>query len=306
MHRVSWILTLALLAQPAVAATPSGLENPTLRNCLISVKEEIEVPAQEPGMLIVLDAAPGTQVVRGDLLGKIDDRERRTQKRLALIEQQAAQEKAENDINVRYATAASKVAEAEYQQAVAANRRVHGAFPEAEVRRLQLAWHRAFLQIEQSQVDQQMARYDVQSRAAEVEAADTNIQRRQILAPVDGEITELMKHEGEWVNPGDPVLRVMRFDTLRIEGFLNATRYDPIDVSHRPVTVEVELARGRRVQFTGHISHIESAVQAGGEYRVWAEVTNRREGDQWLLRPGLSATMTIHVSQEPIHISRRE
>jgi hypothetical protein len=34
-------------------------------------------------------------------------------------------------------------------------------------------------------------------------------------------------------------------------------------------------------------------LKAGGEYRVWAEVANRRERGHWLLRPGLEARMTI-------------
>ncbi len=300
VYRLALVAAL-LLARDAAAELP----NPTISNCLISVRDEVQVPAQEPGVLVSLPVEPGMQVEKGELLGKIDDTERQMQRRLALIEQQAAKEKAANDINVRYATAAARVAESEYQQAVDANKRVRGAFPEAEVRRLQLAWHRAFLQIEQSQVEQRMAQFEADTRAAEVEATAVNIARRQIISPVAGEVTELMKHEGEWVNPGDPVLRVVRFDTLRIEAFLNATQYDPHDVARRPVTVEVELARGRRVEFTGYISYVESAVQAGGEYRVWAEVTNRREGEQWLLRPGLTASMTIQVNQEPIRISRK-
>jgi multidrug efflux pump subunit AcrA (membrane-fusion protein) len=303
--RMKSLFSTAIALALAATASAAGPADPVLPNCLISVKDEVQVPAQEAGVLVELPAQLGMRVERGDVLGKIDDSERQMQKRLALIEQKAAREKAENDIDVRYASAASKVAESEYQQAVEANGRVRGAFPEAEVRRLNLAWHRAFLQIEQAQVEQKMAKYQAQLRAAEVEAAEANIRRRRIVAPVAGEVVELMKHEGEWVAPGDPVLRVARFDTLRIEGFLNATEYDPLDVANRPVTVEVELARGRRVQFTGQISYIDPRVQAGGEYRVWAEVANRREGDQWLLRPGLSAVMTVHVDATPVRLTRR-
>jgi hypothetical protein len=49
------------------------------------------------------------------------------------------------------------------------------------------------------------------------------------------------------------------------------------------------------VQFTGKIIYISPLVQAGGEYRVWAEVSNRQENGQWLLRPGLNAEMTIQL-----------
>ncbi len=290
-----------LLAMAALASTPTlqaaQLENPTLQRCLISVQHEVEVPAQEAGVLVRLEAAEGVQVERSNLLAKIDDSQRQMQKRQALIEQQAAREEAENDINVRYAKAAARVAEAEYTQAVEANRQVTGTYPEAEIRRLKLAWHRAYLQIEQSQHEQRLATFRVESRAADVDAAETNIRRRTILAPVSGEVVALLKQAGEWVQPGEPVLRIVSYDTLRVEGFLNAKHYDPVDVAGRPVQVTVELARGRQVRFPGKITFVSSQVQAGGDYRLWAEVENRRDQGQWLLRPGLDARMTIEVKR---------
>lgn len=294
--------TLLLLAAACALSAESDAKknsslsvNPTLTHCLVSVKDEAQVPAQEAGLLISLKGEEGMQVKRGDVLAQIDASERRTQRELALIQEKAAKEQAENDINVRYAEAASKVAEAEYQQAIEANQKVRSTFPEAEVRRLKLAWHRAFLQIEQSQFEQRIASFTSQTRAAEVEAAETNIRRRQVMTPIDGEIVSRNKHVGEWVNPGDTVLRVVHFEKLRVEGFLKSSEYDPRDVAQRPVTVEVELARGRRVRLPGKITYVSPLVQAGAEYRVWADVANRKEDDQWLMRPGLTAAMTIEV-----------
>jgi multidrug resistance efflux pump len=286
------VASLSLLAHGAWGQT---LSNPVLPRCVVSAKDEVQVPAQEAGMLTALPVREGVQVRAGDLLGRIDDSERQMEKRQALIEQQGAKEQADNDVNVRYADAAARVAETEYQQAVDANRRVRGTFPEAEVRRLKLAWHRAVLQIEQAQLEQRMAAFTSDSAAADVEAADTNIRRRQIVAPIDGEVVAMLRHAGEWVNPGEPVLRIVRFDTLRIEAFLNAAQFDPGDVAGKPVSVEVALARSRTVKLSGTIVYVSSLVQAGGQYRVWAEVANRRDVGGWLLRPGLDATMEIHV-----------
>ena len=36
------------------------------------------------------------------------------------------------------------------------------------------------------------------------------------------------------------------------------------------------------------------------EYKVRAEVQNRREGNFWLVRPGMPANLTIHVSQPAV------
>jgi macrolide-specific efflux system membrane fusion protein len=104
-----------------------------------------------------------------------------------------------------------------------------------------------------------------------------------------------MFRPGEWVEPGNEVLRLVRLDRLRIEGFLNASDFSPSEVSNRPVRVTVELARGRKETFQGKIVFVNPLVQAGGVYRVWAEVVNRMENNQWLLRPGLLAEMTIDV-----------
>ena len=59
----------------------------------------------------------------------------------------------DEDINVRYATAVAKVAEAEYAQAVEANRKVANPVPEAEVRRRLLELRKAQLSIEKARKD---------------------------------------------------------------------------------------------------------------------------------------------------------
>jgi multidrug efflux pump subunit AcrA (membrane-fusion protein) len=282
---------LLLGVSPVVQA--AGPANPLLKHCLISIKDEVQVPAQEPGVLISLEVHEGQQVSQGQLVGQIDDTQRQMEKRLAAIEQKAAQEQAENDIKVRFSDAAAQVAQAEYEAAIEANNKVRGTFPLTEVRRLKLNWQKSFLEIEQSQVEQRIAQFTYDTRGGELEAAEMNIARRKIISPLEGEVVAVLKHKGEWLQPGEPVLRIVRFDTLRIEGFLNASAYDPSEVANRPVSVVVELARGRQVQFTGNITYVSPLVQAGGEYRVWAEVANRQENGQWLLRPGLNAEMTV-------------
>lgn len=294
------LLLVATISAVSADSAAEPLSDPILKNCLISVTQEVKVPAQEPGVLVELLAREGQQVNEGDLLGRIDDSHAQIEKRQALAEQEAALEEASNDVNVRYAKAASGVAEAEYDQAMEANSKVVGTFPQAEVRRLKLAWRRAFLQIEQSEMEQRLAAFTAKSKAAVVDAADNSIRRSQLLAPFEGEVVELAMHQGEWVSPGDPVLWIMRFDKLRVEGFINSGQYDPSEITGRPVTVEIELARGRRVRQQGKIVYVSTPVQAGGDYRVWAEFDNHEENGQWVFRPGLNAAMRIHLKQQTV------
>jgi hypothetical protein len=84
-------------------------------------------------------------------------------------------------------------------------------------------------------------------------------------------------------------------DRLRIQGFINANKYSPAEVANRPVTVTVELAHGRQESFVGKVTFVSPMVELGGDFRIYAEVLNRQENDQWLLRPGQNANMTINI-----------
>jgi multidrug resistance efflux pump len=103
-------------------------------------------------------------------------------------------------------------------------------------------------------------------------------------------------HIGEWLQPGDPLATVIRTDRLYVEGYIDAARFNPVDVRDRPVTVEARLADDRRESFTGRIFNVKPRMESGN-YRVVAEVDNRQVDGEWLLRAGQFVTMTIHSGQ---------
>ena len=256
---------------------------------------DISVPAQEAGLLVSVPAKEGDQVKRNDLLAGIDDQVAQIQKHAAKLQLRAAQQRASNDIEVEYARAAYEVARDDYERSAKLNRSSRGAVSLSDIQRLRLIKHRARLQIDKSLRDLEVAKMSAEVHQAEVEATQESINRRQILSPIDGMVVEVYRQAGEWVNSGEPVLRVVRMDRLRVERFLNANEQDPGQVSGRPVTVEVELADGRKVRLSGQVVFVSPLIRAGNIYRVRAEVENRKENDQWLLRPGMAATMTIDL-----------
>lgn len=280
---------------------PSG-SPPTqahMSRCLVSLIDEVEVPAEEAGRLVAIEAREGLEVEAEMLLGRVDDELARHQKRTVEFELKSAKEEATNDVRVRHARAAASVAGAEYQQAMDANKRETGVISQAEVRRRLLALRTAELQSEQAQLDQKVAGLTSEGKEAELSAAETAVKRREIRAPIAGQVVEVLRELGEWVQPGDPLLRIVRMDRLRIEGFMNAADFGPEEISNRPVTIEVQLARGRVETFRGKVVFVNPLIEANGEYKVWAEVMNRAENGQWLLRPGHSAEMTIDLAGPP-------
>ena len=295
--------TLALLAAIALSgpleagrpAAPRPAETAQLKHCLVSLIAEVQAPAQEAGALLSVAVKEGDVVQEGRLLAQLDDRQAQVQKQAAELERSAAEAKANDDIEVKFAAASFDVADAELQQSLEINRRSPGTVSISDIRRLTLAKRRAELQIDKSKLDLKVARMTADVQDAAVKASEQAILRRKVLAPVTGVVVAVYLQTGDWVNAGEPVCHVVRMDRLRVEGFLSTAEHDPGEIDGRPVTIEVELARGRKAQFKGQVMFVSPLLQAGNKYRVRAEIENRQEAGQWLLRSGGTANMVIYL-----------
>ncbi|HUE71146.1 MAG TPA: HlyD family efflux transporter periplasmic adaptor subunit [Pirellulaceae bacterium] len=273
------------------AAIPSAAAH--LPDCLVYLIEDIQVPALEAGPLVKIHVKDGDVVEQGQLLALLDDSQPKLQKMAAELERDAAIAKASDDIDVRFAQATLAYSIAELQRLLAIERKGAGSITVQEVEKAKLAKQRDELQIEKSRLDGKVAKMSADKHQADVQAADLSVARRQILAPISGEVATVYHEQAEWVNAGEPVIQVVRMDRLRVEGFVATSELNVAEIAGKDVTVEVELARGQRQRFAGRVTYISPVVTAGGKYRVRAEVENRLAGDEWLLRPGTSAVMTI-------------
>jgi len=305
MRACKWFAVVVMTAAglvPAVPARANPNAEPVLERCLVSLADEAKVPAQEAGVLVELAVREGDKVTKGQVIARIADDQPQMEKRRAKAEHDQAVAKAESDVDVRYSEKAEGVAQKAFEKAEQSHRSVQGAVTEVERDRLKLEWEKTSLQIEQAQLERRLTALAADAKQVEVDAAEKAIERRQIRTPIDGVIEDLAKHQGEWLQPGDMLAHVLRTDTLRVEGYIDAAKWDPGEVRDRPVTVDVTLANGRQEQFTGKIAFVSERVESGGDYRVYADVPNRRgvPSGEWLLRAGQTAKMTIHASQPPV------
>lgn len=297
MHSLvgTFIAATALLALPNASSAGDSRVGPRIEHALVSMINDVEVPAQQAGVLVAIDVTEGDQVKTGQLMAQIDDTDPQMQKHAANIRLEAAQTRANDDTPVLYAISARKVAQSRLDASNKSNQEVPGSVPLTEINTLELETERFRLSIEKSRMERKVAQMDAEVHQAEVQIADDSIRRHRIDAPVDGIVVTTFRQNGEWVNPGDPVLRVVRIDRLRVEGFVSARDFDRREIRKRPVKVEIELARGRKVQFLGKVVFVSPVVQAGSKYRVRAEVDNKMENGDWVMGPGMRATMTVHT-----------
>ncbi len=202
---------------------------------------------------------------------------------------------------MRHAEAARLVSEAELTGALAVNKKVSGTHSANEIRRLSLAARKMALLVERSEADQRVAAIELRGRNVGLALAQQKMHRCAVSAPLGGEVIEVFKHAGEWVNPGEPIVHIVRLDRLRVEGFVNASEHGPASIDGRPVRVTVTIEGGQMVEFTGQIVYVRPTVQAGEQYLVHAEVENRVQHNHWLLRPGMIAEM--HIDAAPRYVA---
>jgi multidrug efflux pump subunit AcrA (membrane-fusion protein) len=265
-------------------------------DAFIKFKQDILLPAKEPGVLVSLNVEEGARVTKGQEIGQIDDSEPQAQKKAARYARDAAGKRAQDDVEIRYSKAQADVAHADYDQLVETNLIAPKAVTAVELRAKKLEWDRAVLAIEKSGKDQELAKFEWYTKQAELDAADLAINRRKIIAPFDGEVVEIQRKQDEWVNPGDPILRLVRRDVVRVEGKVDQREFDPHELQGSNVTVEVQLARGRTEKVTGRVVDVSPVLSYDGRFVVLAEVANRQVGGNWILMDGQRAQMTIHAN----------
>jgi len=300
-HKASLWLSAALAMVSAAAPGPriAVAQNPTVEGCRVKLQDDVKLGAREPGVLVELKVQEGAAVRKGDVIGRIDDSEAKIQKVAAEWALKAAVKKARDDVQQRYAEVSAEVAQKAYQMVLDANRATPGSVSKTEEDQKYLEWQASKLSAEKAKLEQELAVYDSHMKRAEYDAANLAMDRRLVRAEFDGVVVmtprNLYRQQGEWVGPGDPIVRLIRMDTMLVEGAIEQAKYDAHELLGCDVTVEVDMARGRKEQLTGRIVYVSPMVRLDGRYIVRAQVANREEYGQWLLRDGMTANMTIHL-----------
>lgn len=243
----------------------------------------------------------------------------------AKLSQRIAAMKAANDVAVRHAMKSRDASKAEFDRAVQARKAFEKSISLTELDRLRLIFERNDLEIEKAQfeldladlqqqiedsaiaeqdqiverlklsVEQSLLQKEVDALTRDVKArtldqAKLQLARRGLRSPLDGEVAEVFRHRGEWLEPGQRVMRIVRLDRLKVEGFVDSRE---ISSSMRGAAVRVRVTPNdaeKPVTVKGKIVFISSEIDpVNAQVRVWAEVEN----PDLMLRPGLPAEMII-------------
>jgi multidrug resistance efflux pump len=294
LHAALLIAAAAVAAQTTGGALLQDRDTVVLEHCVISLIDHVELPAEDDGKISELLVKEEAVVTKGQVLGQLDVTETEIQKRIAQSRLAVAEEKATNDAELQVARKLIDLAKAEFEESLAVNKRLPGTIPETTLRRQRVTWEKAVLDAVAAEMTFKVAGLQRHEEAAQVEAVENRLQRRTIRAPFDGVVVKLHRQQNEWVRAGEPILRLVRMDRLRVEGFVNASLVGPHQLKGAEVQIVLNLAGTDEAVLPARIQEVSSVVEAN-RYRIWTEVENQpgRGGYKWLMRPGADAKMVI-------------
>ncbi|MBS0262104.1 MAG: efflux RND transporter periplasmic adaptor subunit [Planctomycetes bacterium] len=256
---------------------------------LLTIIEEVEVPAKVDGVIAVVEVKEGQMVESHDVLARIEDTESKLALESATVEFDIAKKQAENDLKIRIGRKAHDVAKTELRRALDSNAIKKNAVSDAEIDRLRLAADKTELETAQAVIEQETAQLTARLKETAVKVARHAIDRREIVSPISGMVVQVNSHAGEWVEAGKTVVRVLRLDRLRVEFFVSANRLKDRLVG-RKVTFQVDLPDQPGAEFGGEIVFVSPEVDHINQtIRVWAEIDNSK----LQLNPGLRGKITI-------------
>lgn len=286
--RSLWTAAVVIVLFGSSPAPPTlyGDEPIVISAAHVKLIQQAEIPALQPGLLLQLEAREGRSFEAGETLARTDDREARLDLAKARVELAIAERQAASDEDLRTAEKEYEVAARNLDRAKRSIDKFEGSISDADKDQYELKATTTKNAVEKARAERDLAKLNVDVRKNQVDLAQARLDRHRLQAPFAGLVVDVRNHVGEWVEPGETVLRLIRLDRLRAEGFL------PADVA-RPELVgcrtRLRMSGSKRIYY-GEVVFVSPEVDpVTKQVRVYAEIDNADRK----LRPGVNAQLSI-------------
>lgn len=263
-----------------------------LESAVTQVLEAVDTPAQRSGVLESLNVREGETVKKGDSLGKILDDGSRLKYDRARYEYAIASQISKDETLVKYASKSLEVTRAELARSESANRSVDLAVSDTELDHLRLVVSKAELEVEKSLIEFEVAKLNERRREVDLKETKFELSKHEIISPIEGQVAIVKKRAGEWIETGDSVLRIVRIDRLRVEGWVSVEQAIQIQTD-QTAEVVIQVPNRENITKQGKVTFVSlEANPVDRKIRIWVEIDNR----DLKLRPGLRAEVVVTSS----------
>lgn len=283
-------------------------------------RQILDVNAAQLNLKVATLRAEDKTAVRTSMAQLAEAKSGRRVKEIAL---QISEAEAKTDVRVQIASAETKLRQLELDRAEGARKSFKGSISESQIDRLKTSVAKGQLEIQQAkddhavqkmkpeadqaaiqQKDDEIRRFEAllaqgekelvvaglsrDIRANEAEAAEWNLERRNVRAPFDGVIVEINSEEGEWIEQGTVVARLISLAKLSADGFLPVDQAS-LKLVGRPVSIDIRVG-GRTRSLKGTVTFVSPEVDpVNQKVRFRAEFEN----PETVILPGMNGSLVI-------------
>lgn len=262
----------------------------TVENAQLTLIDNVRIATRDAGIIEKLNAKEGDEVQSGQVLLQLDKAMHEAERSAALAEVEIAKKESENDIDLRYAEKSAEVNRKVLARSCDAVSKFSKSISKTEIERLELELERSILSGDQALHKRLVNELNLELRKEQLRVSDLRLNYRAVASPLNGVVAEVLAQNGEWVAAGQPVVRVIGLDRLRLEALFNQKDAFRIQKG-QDATFELVLD-GEPVSATGQVVFVSPEIDPlTEEFLVRIEVDNSERK----LRPGLKGKLTIET-----------
>jgi WD40 repeat protein/biotin carboxyl carrier protein len=249
------------MRNPGIANASQALFDPLeVAPCNLTPIFEQDVSSQVDGIFDAVHVDVGRQVLKGDLLGQLDDRQLSAQVELLAI-------RANSRVAEHIAKAQFDEADAKVEYAKKANESGLRTVPELETKTY-------LYQRERYANEMKKAREERDAAEKELDRTRLVLQQHAIRAGLTGEIVKVYKRTGEAVKQAEALFRVANCNSLRVEGLCKIQQASLIRVGMHAL-VEPDVRGEQMTKMIGHTGPI-TALAISPDGRLLASASEDR------------------------------
>src|SRR5215813_588934 len=267
-------------------------------------EDEVTVSSQASGNLSEITVDLGSVVRRGQVIGRMDQRELK----LKVDQAEGTLHQAEARLGIKKGEKVDPSKQPDVRMAFAALERARYDLNASRSLSESGDISKQQLDVYQKTLDQAEARYQaalenvrnleaiVEEKRAALDLAKKQLSDTEIVAPIGGVVKEKAASRGEYLQPGKPIVTIVQIDPLRLRA--DIPEYAAASVqTGQTMTLTVEAFPQR--SFTGRVVHIGPSLnEQTRALTVEAQVSNPNN----LLRPGMFAKSNLITSKDAMAI----
>ena len=271
-----------------VATSLNAQESATYESALLTVVHDTVVASESPGIVKKVRLEAGSDVEQGQILVALNRKEFEAEMEVTKLRMAIAELEASNDVDVRFAQKSMEVNQKLLQRSQNAREKYAKSIAQTDVDRVRLEFEQSVLSEEQAMLQAKVASRQFQLEKENFQLAEIRLENRNVCSPLKGRVEQIFVQNGEWVNAGQPIARIVDPTKLRVKAIFDTDYFKRIELGASAdfsyINDEIEY------RATGQVTY-KSSVVKDGKFQAWVDVEN----SDLRLIPGIKGTLQVKL-----------